>query len=140
MSLALHLLPGRYAVAQLPAHAPLPAWWPAHGRRHASWTDDELSLVCEEAHVPDNIRCQRGWRMFKLQGPFDFALTGILKAVLDPLAAAGVGIFALSTYDTDYVLVQAHQLEVAVEALRGAGHRLRGDAPDDRGDAFLSGP
>lgn len=124
-SLALTLLPGRYAVAQLPAGAALPAWWPTGGMRHASWTDGELSLVCEEQHVPEDVRCQRGWRMFKLQGPFDFALTGILKAVLDPLAAAGVGIFALSTYDTDYVLVQAHQLEQAVSALLGAGHHLR---------------
>ena len=95
--------------------------------RHAGWTDDELSLVCEAAHVPDDVRCQRGWRMFKLQGPFDFALTGILKAVLDPLAAAGVGIFAISTFDTDYVLVQAHQFDIALRALRGHGHHVSGD-------------
>lgn len=124
LSLTLTLLPSRYAVAQLPADATLPAWWPASGMRHAGWTDDELSLVCEEHHVPEDVRCQRGWRMFKLQGPFDFALTGILKAVLDPLAAAGAGIFALSTYDTDYVLVQAHQLDEALSSLRGAGHRI----------------
>lgn len=123
-SLTLTLLPARYAVAQLPADAALPAWWPTAGMRHAGWTDDELSLVCEEHHVPEDVRCQRGWRMFKLQGPFDFALTGILKAVLDPLAAAGVGIFALSTYDTDYVLVQAHQLDEACGALSSAGHRI----------------
>ena len=123
-SLALSLLPGRYAVAQLPADSALLAWWPSTGMRHAGWTDDELSLVCEEAHVPGNVRCQRGWRMFKLQGPFDFALTGILKAVLDPLAAAGIGIFALSTYDTDYVLVQAPRLDEALSALRDAGHRI----------------
>nr|WP_298124499.1 ACT domain-containing protein [uncultured Pseudoxanthomonas sp.] len=123
-SLTLALLPGRYAVAQLPAGSALPAWWPNTGMRHAGWTDDELSLVCEETHIPEDVRCQRGWRMFKLQGPFDFALTGILKAVLDPLAAAGIGIFALSTYDTDYVLVQAPQLDEAVSALRDAGHRI----------------
>jgi len=123
-SLTLALLSGRYAVAQLPAGSALPAWWPNTGMRHAGWTDDELSLVCEETYVPEDVRCQRGWRMFKLQGPFDFALTGILKAVLDPLAATGVGIFALSTYDTDYVLVQAPQLDEAVSALRDAGHRI----------------
>ena len=124
LALALSLLPGRYAVAQLPADSALPAWWPSTGMRHAGWTDDELSLVCEEAHVPGNVRCQRGWRMFKLQGPFDFALTGILKAVLDPLAAAGIGSFARSTYDTDYVLVQAPRLDEALSALRDAGHRI----------------
>ncbi len=123
-SLVLSLLPERYAVAQLPAGSTLPEWWPALGIRHASWTDDELSLVCEEAHVRDDVRGQRGWRMFKLQGPFDFALTGILKAVLDPLATAGVGIFAISTFDTDYVLVQAHQLDTACAALSASGHRV----------------
>ena len=122
--MTLLLVPGRYAVAQLPADASLPPWWPTTGMRHAGWTDDELSLVCEETHVPEDVRCQRGWRMFKLQGPFDFALTGILKAVLDPLAAAGIGIFALSTYDTDYVLVQAPRLDEALSALRDAGHRI----------------
>ena len=126
-SLKLSLQPGRYAIAQLPAHSALPAWWPSTGMRHAGWTDEELSLVCEEAHVPDDMRCQRGWRMFKLQGPFDFALTGILKAVLDPLAAAGVGIFALSTFDTDYVLVQDHHLDLALQAFREHGHRVSGD-------------
>lgn len=125
--LTLLLVPGRYAVAQLPADASLPTWWPTTGMRHAGWTDDELSLVCEEAQVPGGVRCQRGWRMFKLRGPFDFALTGILKAVLDPLAAAGVGIFAISTFDTDYVLVQEPQLEMALQALRGHGHRVSGD-------------
>ena len=123
-SLNLLLLPDRYAVAQLPADAALPEWWPTHGMRHAGWTDDELSLVCEETCVPDDVRCQRGWRMFKLQGPFDFALTGILKAVLDPLATAGVGIFAISTFDTDYVLVQEPQLDLTVKALRAHGHQL----------------
>ena len=124
-SLALTLLPGRYAVAQLPAGAALPAWWPTGGMRHAGWTDDELSLVCGEQHVPEDVRCQRSWRMFKLQGSFDFALTGILKAVPDPLAAADVGIFAISTFDTDYVLVQAYQLDAALSALRGDGHVMR---------------
>lgn len=124
-SLTLILLPEQYAVAQLPADAALPAWWPTSGMRHAGWTADELSLVCEEHHVPDDVRCQRGWRMFKLQGPFDFALTGILKAVLDPLAEAGVGIFAISTYDTDYVLVQQHQFDDAIAALLAHGHRIQ---------------
>ncbi len=122
----LHLLPGAFAVAQLPPTDSLPAWWPAEGLRHASWTDEELSLVCTEDAVPASVRCRRGWRAFRLQGPFAFELTGILKSVLDPLAAAGVGIFALSTYDTDYVLVQQEHLEVAVAALASAGHRVCG--------------
>ncbi|UTA51115.1 ACT domain-containing protein [Deinococcus radiodurans] len=60
----------------------------------------------------------------KLHGPFDFGLTGILASVLNPLRDAGVGIFALSTYDTDYVLVAQEQLDKAVAALRDAGHHV----------------
>lgn len=122
--LRMRLLPDRYAVARLEADAALPAWWPSTGVRHVSWTDDELSLVCGEACVPAGVRCQRGWRALKLQGPFAFELTGILLAVLEPLADAGVGIFALSTYDTDYVLVQEDALPVALAALRQRGHAI----------------
>ncbi|MEL1266131.1 ACT domain-containing protein [Pseudoxanthomonas putridarboris] len=123
-ALRMRLLPDRYAVAQLEADAALPAWWPSTGMRHISWVEDELSLVCEEACVPVGVRCQRGWRALKLQGPFAFELTGILLAVLEPLADAGVGIFALSTYDTDYVLVQDDALPVALAALRERGHTI----------------
>ena len=72
----------------------------------------------------DEPRVERGWRALRLQGPFDFALTGILLSVLEPLAAAGIGIFAVSTFDTDYVLVKDDQLGTAVDALAGAGHRI----------------
>ena len=72
------------------------------------------------------VRSQGGWRLLELEGPFDFALTGILVSVAAPLAEAGVGIFALSTFDTDVVMVQEGQLERAVEALRGAGHSVAG--------------
>ena len=72
------------------------------------------------------VRSQGGWRLLELEGPFDFALTGILVSVAAPRAGAGVGIFALSTFDTDVVMVQEGQLERAVEALRGAGHSVAG--------------
>lgn len=124
-ALTLQVFPGRYAVSQLAPGSPLPGWWPSHGLRHASWTADEVSLVCGESHVPEGVRCQRGWRALKLHGPFDFALTGILKSVLDPLAEAGVGIFAISTYDTDCVLVQQHQFDDAIAALLAHGHRIQ---------------
>jgi hypothetical protein len=122
--LSMRLLPLRYAVVQLEADAALPAWWPSTGLRHASWAADELSLVCEETCVPAEVRSQRGWRALKLQGPFAFELTGILLAVLQPLADAGVGIFALSTFNTDYVLVQDDALAAALAALRAHGHQI----------------
>lgn len=120
--LRMQLLDGHFAVAQLDPDASLPAWWPASGLRHASWADDELSLVCVQDHVPASVRCQRDWRALKLQGPFAFDLTGILVAVLQPLADAGVGIFALSTFNTDYVPVQQHALDTTLAALRQRGH------------------
>lgn len=121
----LHLLPQRLAVVRRPAGDAVPAWFPGHGLRHVTWTADELSLLCGEAAVPaDEPHAERGWRAFKLRGPFDFALTGVLLSVLQPLAAAGIGIFAVSTFDTDYVLVKAAQLDAALAALRGHGHQV----------------
>lgn len=122
--LDLELLPARYAVVRLPPDAGLPAWLRPQGFRNVAWTADELSIVCEETMPPDDAHAERGWRCFKLRGPFDFALTGILVAVLEPLAAAGIGIFAVSTFDTDYVLVKDSSLQAAIDALAGAGHRI----------------
>lgn len=122
--LDLELLPSRYAVVRLPPDAALPAWLRPEGFRNVAWTTDELSIVCEETMPPGDANAERGWRCLKLRGPFDFALTGILLAVLEPLAAAGVGIFAVSTFDTDYVLVKETQLQAALGALAAAGHRI----------------
>ena len=82
--------------------------------------------MCAAARVPDGVRAQRGWRALAVEGPLDFALTGVLAAVAVPLAEAGISIFAVSTYDTDYVLVRADRLADAVAALRGAGHSVVG--------------
>ncbi len=127
--LTLSVLPGEYAVCQLPADQVIPAWASAGELFSVTRTPDELSLVCEADRVPEGVRHAAGWAALKLHGPFDFALTGILAGVLNPLHAAGVGIFALSTFDTDYVLVQAAQLQQAVSALRGAGHMVH-SSPD----------
>ncbi|MBZ9713462.1 ACT domain-containing protein [Deinococcus multiflagellatus] len=118
----LSVLPGRYAVVQLPPDAPLPplagAFW------SLTRTADELSLVCAEAEVPPGSTAADGWVAFKLHGPFPFHLTGILASVLNPLRDVEVGIFALSTFDTDYVLVKQAQQPEATAALRAAGHTV----------------
>ncbi|MDL2342794.1 ACT domain-containing protein [Deinococcus sp. MIMF12] len=114
--------PTELAVAQLPPGAPLPTLGGV--LFSLTRTPDELSLVCEAAHLPPGVRHQAGWAALKLHGPFDFGLTGILAAVLEPLRKAGVGIFALSTFDTDDVLVPAARLPDALAALRGAGHTV----------------
>ena len=89
-------------------------------------TADELSIVCGDASVPPDLdaRAQRGWRALKVQGPLDFSLTGVLDALTAPLAQARISIFALSTYDTDYVLVHGDDLAQACETLTAAGHTV----------------
>ena len=84
----------------------------------------EISLVCEEARVPDGSRAETGWRALRVQGPLCFSQTGILAELSGTLARAGVSIFAVSTFDTDYLLVKQERLEAAREALRAQGHTV----------------
>ncbi|HSB35962.1 MAG TPA: ACT domain-containing protein [Thermoanaerobaculia bacterium] len=125
----LTLLPGRFAICRLHPEAALPAW--AEGGVFCSMTrtNDELSVVCEEAAVPEGITANRGWRMLKLLGPVPFEETGILAALASPLASAELSIFAISTYETDYVLVKEDAVEAALRALRGAGHKVETRQP-----------
>jgi hypothetical protein len=119
-------LPGRYAVCRLQPGEPVP---PAPASAAALWavarTRAELSVVCPEEDVPPGARVEAGWAALELAGPFALeGEVGILSSVLDPLAAAGISIFALSTFDTDYVLVHAGALAAAAGALRAAGHAV----------------
>lgn len=122
--LALRVLPGAFAVCRLPPGSALPAWFSTEGFASASWNVDELSLTCAQERVPEQVQCERDWRCLMLQGPFAFELTGVLLRVLRPLAAAGIGIFAVSTFDTDYVLVKHSALEAALRALADSGLRI----------------
>jgi hypothetical protein len=120
------VLPDELAVARLDPGAPLPEWAsPGEGELHAVVrAAGEVTVVCAAARVPDDVRAERGWRALAVAGPLDFALTGVLAALAVPLARAGVSIFAVSTYDTDHVLVRSDRLAEAVAALRAAGHRI----------------
>ncbi|MGH8026346.1 MAG: ACT domain-containing protein [Pseudoxanthomonas sp.] len=124
MSLALKPIPGFFAVCRLPAGSSLPDWFRPGPFATVSWTGDELSILCDESQVPEEAQCERGWRCLMLQGPFAFDQTGILLQVLQPLAEAKIGIFALSTFDTDYVLVKSEFFERAKQALTESGLSL----------------
>lgn len=124
-ALTLSLLPETLAVCRLAPDADVPAWAWTGEPASVTRTRDELSIVCGMDAVPRGVRTEGGWRCLKVDGPLDFALTGILAALTAPLAAAGIALFAVSTYDTDYLLVKAENLDRATEALRGAGHRVR---------------
>ena len=121
-SLRMTLRPETLTVARLMPQAAIPEW----ATRGALWSivrsEDELSIVCGDEQVPETARAEREWRALQLAGPIPFGLTGILASVLSPLAAAGIGIFAFSTFDTDYVLVKSVDLDPALAALRQAGH------------------
>jgi uncharacterized protein len=118
---------GIFAVAQLPADAAVPDWAHKSAFYTCSRTLDELSIVCLESNLPatqEGVHIERGWACLMLQGPFEFSLTGVLLSVLEPLAFAQVSVFAISTFNTDYVLVKVESLARAAAALKAAGHRL----------------
>ena len=117
----LRVLPGRLAIARLPASAGVPAWTDGPGFRSITHRGDELSIVCAEVRVPPDVRAERGWRALEVEGTVDFSVVGLLHALTGPLAAARLSVFAASTFDTDVVLVREDTMDRAVEALRGAG-------------------
>jgi uncharacterized protein len=128
----LLLLPGLLAVCQLDPKAPLPAWSNAGSSALVSVTRtaSELSIVCAQENAPEeNVRSERDWRCLMVEGPLDFSLTGVLSALLAPLAEAGVSVFALATFDTDYLLIRVAQLDLAVETLSAAGHLVAAAEP-----------
>jgi hypothetical protein len=87
-------------------------------------TAEELSIVCPVDQAPHNAKCESPWTCFKLAGPFPFSLTGVLASFLSPLSERGIPIFAISTFDTDYVLVKEEDAATALETLQAAGHNL----------------
>ena len=111
------LLDGRYAVARLAPDAAVPPWSDRGAFVTITRTSEELSIVTEEANVPDDVRAERGWRCLKLEGPIPFETVGIAAQFTGALAAAGISVFVVSTFDTDYVLVREEALPRALEAL-----------------------
>lgn len=87
-------------------------------------TPAELSAVCDVAVVPSSVKAEGPWRALAVRGPLNFNMTGVLAALTAPLASAGISIFAISTFDTDYLLVRDRELDRAVRALREAGHNV----------------
>jgi hypothetical protein len=123
MNPAFTLTDGRYAIVRLPADAAVPTW--AHGALVSiTRTHRELSIVCNEGNVPDVV-ADRGWRCLELAGPLPLDQTGVAAAFTRVLADAGIALFVISTYDTDYVLVRDTKLKQASEALRAAGYTIR---------------
>lgn len=122
--ITLKALTGVYGVARLDPSDPIPAWADGGGFVSISRSDDELSIVCRQDRIPSDARMDGGWSCLKLQGPFAFDETGIVLSVIAPLSTNGIGIFVVSTFDGDHLLVKATDFEKTCALLVEAGHRL----------------
>ena len=124
-SLTLSILPDTFSICRLDPNERIPNWADAHSFVSITRTADELSLVCLDKNAPAEVNANRGWRCLKVEGPLDLSLTGILTSLAAPLAEAQIGIFAISTFDTDYLLVKEQALTEAIAVLEEAGHIVR---------------
>ena len=122
--LTLEILPQSFAICRLSANAAVPSWADNGVFAAITRTAHELSVVCLADAVPADVQATRDWRALRVVGTLDFALTGILSAIAAPLAHAQISIFAVSTYDTDYVLVREATLDQAIWVLQDAGHHV----------------
>lgn len=118
------MLDGGLAVCRLGPEEPVPPWATARAFWSVTRTARELSIVCEEALAPASVRAERGFRAIVIEGPLDFSWIGILASLAGPLAEGGVSMLALSTYDTDYLLVREESLGRARDVLAAAGHEV----------------
>lgn len=124
--LIVDVRPGEYAVTLLAPDAPVPSGLLdlTGVLVSVTRTPAELSIIAPASFAVDSDTAEKGWRLLTVRGPLEFTLTGIMAALAGELAAAGVSLFALSTYDTDHLLVKHTDLGRAVLALRAAGHEL----------------
>lgn len=122
--IALRRLAGDYAVCRLDATAAIPPWADGPGFVSISRSEAELSVVCLAARVPAPIRQDGPWTCFAVPGPFAFDESGIVLALVAPLSQAGIGVFVVSTFDGDHLLVKHSDAAQAVQQLQAAGHRI----------------
>jgi len=117
-------LPGSYAIVRLATDAPVPGWATNGEFASITRTADELSIVCPAANLPPDVSSLHFWICLKLEGPFPFSQTGVLVSFIEPLSNNGIPIFAISTFDTDYVLIQEEFAGAAVNGLQASGHEF----------------
>jgi hypothetical protein len=116
--------PDPCVVCRLRPTSPWPAPPAGSTLYSATLSPDELSVVCHEGDEPRGAMVESGWRALRIVGPLAFDLVGVIASITVPLAAADIGVFVISTFDTDLVLVQDSDLDVAIDVLDSAGHRI----------------
>jgi hypothetical protein len=119
-------LPGAYAIVRLAPDGSVPEWATTGEFTSITRTSGELSIVCPTENLPNDVSSPHRWICLKLEGPFPFSQTGVLLSFIEPLSSNGIPIFAISTYDTDYVLIQEEFAGMALDSLQQAGHELLG--------------
>jgi len=119
-TLTLQIFEQELAICHLPPASPIPAWIGDGDFVSVTRTPDELSIVCYKARVPREVKAERNWRMLGIKGPLDFSMTGVLASLVNPLSDAGIAVFAISTYDTDYLLVKADRFDRALGILQAS--------------------
>lgn len=119
--LTLRILDEVFAVFRMDKSELIPEWAINGTFFSVTRTYDELSIVCSEENVPELVKCEKGWRSFKVEGCLDFGLVGVLNSITEPLALAQISVFVMSTYDTDYIMVKEDKLPKAILILQKAG-------------------
>ena len=122
--LSLVVLDGTFAICRLGSDSSLPPWATVAGLYSFTRTADELSIVCRQDAVPDAIQCERGWLCLRVAGTISLLVVGVIASLTAPLAEAGISVFAISTFDTDYLLVREDDFENAIAVLERAGHSI----------------
>ncbi len=124
-SLTLCPMPHKYAVCELQPNGHIPTWALIGDFVSLTRTEQELSVVCLQENVPDDIQAERDWRCVQVQGPFDLSLSGVHVSLAIPLAEANISILGIATYANDYLLIKESDLESALQVLRNAGHQVQ---------------
>src|SRR6202012_4169158 len=123
--LLLTLFPGLYAIARFSPDQVLNFDYAKSSFFSVTKTDHELSVVCPQSDVPEGVRAERDRRLLKIESVLAFTLTGVLASVAGPLAEAAISIFAVSSFDTDYILIADRDIEQAIAALETVGHKIQ---------------
>jgi len=122
--LNLKLLKDKYSVCRLNKDDEIPKWIFNEEFFSITKTEDELSIVCLQDKIKEDIKCERDWKILKIEGPLDFSLIGILSKISTLMANNNISIFAISTYDTDYILIKEESIDKAIEILENNNYNI----------------
>lgn len=125
IQLKMKLLEGIFGVCRLSSEDNIPHWCLQSEIYSITKTKDELSILCDLKFIPQGIKCEKPWKALKIEGPLDFALIGILSTISTLLAKNSISIFAISTYDTDYILVKEKDMDNAIKVLSNEGYIIK---------------